>query len=52
MIYIPPIGPQVAIVANVNQPGIYELKGETTVASALEAAGGLTNLAAPARVPP
>ena len=50
VIYIPPIGPQVAIVANVNQPGIYELKGETTVASALEAAGGLTNLAAPARV--
>jgi protein involved in polysaccharide export with SLBB domain len=49
-IYIPPIGPQVAIVGNVDQPGIYELKGATTVASALEGAGGLTNLAATARV--
>ena len=28
-----------------NEPGIYELKGETTVASALEDAGGLTSLA-------
>jgi protein involved in polysaccharide export with SLBB domain len=45
VIYIPPVGPQVAIVANVNEPGIYELKGETTIASVLEAAGGLTNLA-------
>jgi protein involved in polysaccharide export with SLBB domain len=45
VIYIPQVGPQVAIVANVNEPGIYELKGETTIASVLEAAGGLTNLA-------
>jgi protein involved in polysaccharide export with SLBB domain len=49
-IYIPTIGPQVAIVGNVEQPGIFELKGDTTVASALEGAGGLTNLAATARV--
>ncbi|HEY1896434.1 MAG TPA: SLBB domain-containing protein [Terracidiphilus sp.] len=45
VIYIPPIGPQVAIVDNVNDPGIYELKGDTTVADALANAGGLTSLA-------
>jgi polysaccharide export outer membrane protein len=49
-IYIPAVGPQVAIVGNVNEPGIFELKGETTIASAVEGAGGLTNLAATARV--
>jgi protein involved in polysaccharide export with SLBB domain len=50
VIYIPPIGPQIAISGNVNQPGIYELKGETTVAAALEGAGGLTSLAGAERV--
>jgi protein involved in polysaccharide export with SLBB domain len=45
VIYIPPIGPQVAIVDNVNDPGVYELKGDTTVAEALANAGGLTSLA-------
>jgi protein involved in polysaccharide export with SLBB domain len=50
VIYIPPIGAQIAISGNVNQPGIYELKGETTVASALEGAGGLTSLAGAERV--
>ena len=49
-IYVPPIGPQVAIAGNVNQPGIFELKGDSTIAAALEGAGGLTNLAATARV--
>ncbi len=49
-IYIPTIGPQIAIAGNVNQPGIFELKGNTTIASALEGAGGLTNLASTARV--
>src|SRR3984957_13109793 len=50
VIYIPPIGAQIAISGNANQPGIYELKGETTVASALEGAGGLTSLAGAERV--
>lgn len=45
VIYIPPVGPQIAIDGSVNQPGIYELKGEATLASALEGAGGLTGLA-------
>ena len=50
VIYIPPIGPQIAIVDNVNDPGIYELKGDTTVAEALANAGGLTSLARVDRV--
>lgn len=46
VIYIPPVGAQVAIMGSINEPGIYELKGPTTVASALKDAGGLSNLAA------
>jgi protein involved in polysaccharide export with SLBB domain len=45
VIYIPPAGAQIAISGDVNQPGIYELKGETTVSAALQYAGGVTNLA-------
>jgi protein involved in polysaccharide export with SLBB domain/molybdopterin converting factor small subunit len=50
VIYIPAIGPQVAISGNVNEPGIYELKDQTTVSAALEGAGGLTSLAGAERV--
>lgn len=50
VIFIPTIGPQVAIVGSVNEPGIFELKSETSVTVALEAAGGLTNLATTERV--
>ena len=50
VIYIPPIGAQIAISGKVNEPGIYELKAETTVAAALEGAGGLTSLAGAERV--
>jgi protein involved in polysaccharide export with SLBB domain len=45
VIFISPIGPQIAIGGDVNQPGIYELKGETTVGAALADAGGITSLA-------
>jgi len=45
VIYIPPIGPQIAITGSINEPGIYELNGETTVTAALDGAGGLTSLA-------
>jgi protein involved in polysaccharide export with SLBB domain len=45
VIYIPHVGAQVAITGSVNEPGIYELKDEMTVAAALEGAGGLTSLA-------
>lgn len=50
VIFIPPAGPQVAIIGSVNEPGIYELKSETTIAAALRDAGGLTNLAEVDRV--
>ena len=45
VIFIPAIGPEIAISGDVNQPGIYELSGETTVGAALEDAGGMTSLA-------
>src|ERR1700722_3149732 len=50
VIYIPPVGPQVALLGSVNEPGIYETRGDTTVSTALEYAGGLTNLAGTDRV--
>ena len=45
VIFIPPIGPQIAISGDVNQPGIYELKGDTNVGAVLADAGGITSLA-------
>jgi protein involved in polysaccharide export with SLBB domain len=45
ILFIPPVGPQAAIVGSVEEPAIYELSGKTTVASALQSAGGLTSLA-------
>lgn len=50
VIYIPPVGAQIAISGDINQSGIYELKGETTVGAALQDAGGMTNLADTERV--
>ncbi len=50
VIFIPPVGPQIALMGSVNEPGIYELRGETTIAAGLTDAGGLTNLAAVDRV--
>ncbi|HEY1203926.1 MAG: polysaccharide biosynthesis/export family protein [Bryobacteraceae bacterium] len=46
VIYIPPVGPQVAVTGSVNTPAIYELKPGSTLAHALELAGGLTPVAA------
>jgi protein involved in polysaccharide export with SLBB domain len=47
VIYIPPVGPQVAIAGSVNTPAIYELKSNdtTTVSEGLEMAAGLTSVA-------
>jgi protein involved in polysaccharide export with SLBB domain len=45
VIHIPPVGPQVAVTGSVNTPAIYELKKGTTLADALEIAGGLTPVA-------
>jgi protein involved in polysaccharide export with SLBB domain len=50
VLYIPPVGQQIALLGSVNEPGIYEIRGDTTVATALEDAGGLTNLAGTDRV--
>ena len=45
VIYIPPVGAQVAIAGDVHVPAVYELKGATTVDQALRFAGGLSSTA-------
>ena len=45
VIFIPFVGPQIAVSGSVNTPAIYELKGQTTISDALELAGGLTAVA-------
>ena len=45
VIFIPSIGAQIAIDGDVNRPGIYELKEETTVGAALMTAGQITSVA-------
>lgn len=40
-IYIPAIGPVSAVAGDVRRPGIYELKGETSVSQVLELAGAV-----------
>jgi protein involved in polysaccharide export with SLBB domain len=42
VIYIPPVGPQIAVSGDVHIPAIYELKGATTVEESLRFAGGLS----------
>ncbi len=62
VLFIPPVGPQVAVIGSVNTPAIYELRdkgvdtpgaaspsvagGSTSVAQLLQLAGGRTNTAA------
>jgi len=41
-IFVPPIGPVVAIAGSVRRPGIYELNGSTKLADLVQMAGGLT----------
>jgi protein involved in polysaccharide export with SLBB domain len=52
VIYIPPVGPQVAVAGSVNAPAIYELKSanNTTLGNVLELAAGLTNVASGEKV--
>ncbi|OGP16858.1 MAG: hypothetical protein A2V21_303360 [Deltaproteobacteria bacterium GWC2_55_46] len=45
VIFIPPVGPQVAVAGYVKSPGIYELKGESSIKEAIEMAGGIDALA-------
>ncbi|HEU5350840.1 MAG TPA: SLBB domain-containing protein [Terracidiphilus sp.] len=48
---VPPAGPQVAIMGAVKRPAIYELQaGNTTLASVIEDAGGLTAAASPSHI--
>lgn len=45
VIFIPPVGQQVAVVGSVRNPAIYELRGETTLEQVLKLAGGRTSIA-------
>jgi polysaccharide export outer membrane protein len=46
VIYIAPVGPQVAIAGSVNTPAIYELRNaQTSLSDAIELAGGLNTMA-------
>ena len=50
VIFIPDVGPQVAVVGSVTTPAIYELHGETTFNQVIALAGGLTNVAADSKI--
>jgi protein involved in polysaccharide export with SLBB domain len=53
VIFIPAVGPQVALTGSVRKPGIYELKaGEsiTTIQQLLDSAGGLSTVASSSRI--
>ncbi|MGC2639315.1 MAG: SLBB domain-containing protein [Acidobacteriaceae bacterium] len=50
VVYIPPIGPRIAVSGSVNNPAIFELRGPTTLEDALRFAGGLNNVAGSERI--
>jgi protein involved in polysaccharide export with SLBB domain len=45
VIYIPAVGPSIAVAGSVNLPAIYELREGTTLADAIEMAGGFATTA-------
>lgn len=45
VIYFAPVGPEIAMGGEVNNPAIYELKGDTSLGDALQMAGGLATTA-------
>lgn len=45
VVFIPSVGKFVAIMGSVNNPAIYELKGDTTIPRLIEMAGGLDTVA-------
>ena len=47
VIFIPLVGPQVALAGAVNAPAIYELRNETTLKELLDLANGFTSVASP-----
>jgi len=50
VIFVPPVGRQVAVLGSVNTPAIYEIRDEKTFQQVLDLAGGLTNTASGAQV--
>ncbi len=50
VIYIPSVGPQVALTGSVRNPGIYELRSQESLADLLADAGGVSSVAANARI--
>lgn len=50
VLFIPPVGPQVAITGSVRKPAIYELRTGETLGDAIADAGGASVVAAQARV--
>jgi protein involved in polysaccharide export with SLBB domain len=50
VIYIPSVGPQVAMIGSIHNPAVYELREGETVADLLEAAGRLSSMTARTQV--
>ncbi len=50
VVFIPPIGPLVAVAGSVNTPAVYELKDEKTIPQLIEMAGGLNTIAFQGRI--
>lgn len=50
VIFIPPVGSQVAMIGAVRIPAIYEIKSETTLGDVIGLAGGLSSVASDAHV--
>lgn len=50
VLYIPPVGPQVAIAGSVGNPGIYELRAGETIANLLDDAGNASTVASNSRI--
>lgn len=50
VLYIPPVGPQVAVTGSVREPALYELRASDTLGDTLSNAGGASNLAAETRI--
>ncbi|WP_175528937.1 polysaccharide biosynthesis/export family protein [Granulicella pectinivorans] len=45
VVYIPPVGPMVALAGSFDKPALYELKNESTIKDAIALSGGLATLA-------
>jgi protein involved in polysaccharide export with SLBB domain len=50
VIFIPPVGPEVAITGSVRRPAIYELRGEDTIGQLIQYAGGASTTASNSRI--